>query len=93
MGARFEALMESVLMYPWIPGTLKLYSILSLFKCEDEYSLKWWCMPPFSMPQASFDPLSTSAWLMSGHHERAISFHLIDVDAGSNESSLVGDPP
>ena len=34
MGAHFEALDEGVLSWhPWIPGTLKLDSISSLFQC------------------------------------------------------------
>ena len=33
MGAHFEAVDEGISWRPWIPGTLKLDSILSLFKC------------------------------------------------------------
>ena len=34
--------------HPWIPGTLKLDSILSLFKCVGQTSAPWWTCTPFS---------------------------------------------
>ena len=40
VGTHFEALNEPVLMAPsQIPGTLKLYSICSVFNCEAELSV------------------------------------------------------
>ena len=68
MGAHFEAIDDCVLSWrPRIPGTLKLDSILSLFKCviiDVGSSLAWALGMPFKDPTQGYYPIMSRvcAW-------------------------------